>query len=1061
MSPTIHFASVRASQFLRRKNRLCVSALLIVGILLCSSFAVGARGPAEDSTAATKAHADKIRVTDFRNLPVAEAVVKLQLRPAAPLPELLQETTVTLTDSRGGFDPPKDAPRGSLLLVEKPGYGMIAYYADKLPPRIVLPPAAPLLGTLIDDRGVSIPNALIGPVEPPAKCEHGPQDAPHPTVCPLIFARTNERGAFSVANLPIHKYAFLVRAHDIQPTLITGRTGAPMQLMVYRGGTTITGVLIGTKDKLPQPGIYVEAVDAQTRLYDITDEQGQFAFPNLPSREWLFKPYIGRGTGQQSARALAVAGPGAPTSLTLLLNQGASIAGHAINEETSQPLGGIGVALAANSSRNSSVTDATGHFQFDDIDALEHYTLRFDTFRFVRVLPGGQMRDYYDVPPAGGEDRSDILLTLRKRALVQGRVVDSTGSPVADAQVELHSLDGPVLRTGKSGEEREQRAEFSTNSNGSGEFKLGVYPGGRYEAKATTPNGLAAEPQRVEAYTTTSAPNIELRLRSMVTLAGLVVDEKDVPVTGALVLAIQPGQKVSRSPSAYDLAKYPNARSDARGEFQIPKLANNQEVQLAASHQDFVGIASGTFKAGSAAASTTSSVRLKFSGSDFGISVVDAADAPIAEAEVVVHYMDGLNGRQVSRKTDIAGRVLMHAIPADKLERLIIRSGGFADYERPGPLALPQRDLVIRLKRKASVTVKLNGTPAAQPANLRPFTALLLGVLDGLIPVTQPPHAGAFSELHRAELAQDIAQFRDLSPGWYKAAISGGGAYIESQPVYLAGDSANIEITIEAPKQATLRGRVLDKSSQKGIPGAAISIHPSAQFNAIEGSEPRTVYSDAAGSFEIQNAPFGAVVFKVVAFGYPEHEETLQASSETAIQLLLSNAPGALAGTITLDRKPVQDALLFLASPGNSESPVASAVSDAAGHYTLQGFPAGKYALTIEAPAGTGEATTRRTIDVDITDIDTKKDIDLPALVRVTGTVRLGGKPPTHEDGSASTILFSPKSGGGEGRTVQLEASGSFNVEIEPGTYNVGLEDQPGQDVEIAPGTPRQINLSF
>ena len=1047
------FNSTRVFAHLSRMDLLCA----VVACIAASASGAQPR-PAAASNSSVGAAAAKVHVNDSHNQPVADVVMLCQLRPAAPLEGLVQETTAGLTDARGDVDAPVNCPAGSKVVFKKAGFGLVSYEAGKLPPKISLPVATVLSGTVIDDHSTSVADAVVGPIEP-SEQEHEAHEA-HPAAWPLMFAHTDAHGSFRVEDLPGQDYSFLIRAPGCQPTLANGRSGTPLQLLVNHGGTTVTGKLVGTKDHLPQSGVYIEAAKAQARLYEMTDQAGAFEFPCLPSGEWMFKAYLGPGMGAQSAQALAV-GESARTSITLLLNQGAAIAGMVVDDETSLPLSGIAVGLAAGGLRTQVPTDASGGFRFEDVDALEHYSLRFDTLRYVRVLPDGETRDYYDLPPASGDDRTSVILALRKRAIVQGRVVNNTGAPVVDAQVNILSMDGPQIKLGKAGQERQERPAFRISTDANGAFKLGVYPGGRYEVTATTQDNLAAEPKRVEAFSTATAQMLELRVRSTIALAGLVVDENDAPVSNALVLAMPAGTVVSKSLTAYERAKYLSGRTNLLGEFSISGLAANQQVLLNARHPDFVGAATGSFTLGTAPTVTTDSVKLKFSGgNDFVAKVTDAAGAPVLGAELTIYFAEGLDGQQASRETDAAGRGTLRAVPARQIERVVVKHDAYADYEYTKPLALPLTNFTIKLSRRVSLTVKLEGLAA----DAKPGMAVLLFVEGQIVDPTvqsEIPGSESFTEKTRGLFNQNRANFPGLNPGWYKAAMAGAGGYAESKPVLLAGDSGTAEVTIQAPAEGTIHGRVTDKESGKAVAGATVTITPAAQLNQVQESTAQSVYSDAAGNFEMRNAAIGSVRVKVVAFGYPEYQETVESSPTNRLDVLLSNAPGALSGAITMTGKPVENALLVLSKSGTTEKPVASSVSDAAGRYALSGFPAGKYLLTIEAPAGTGDNTTRRSVEVTVTDANSKQDVDLPALVQVSGNVQLAGKVPRHSDGSVTTIMFSPKSGGGEGRTVQLTGEGTFATEIEPGSYNVGIEDRPGQDVVIGAQSGQQLNLNF
>jgi len=202
---------------------------------------------------------------------------------------------------------------------------------------------------------------------------------------------------------------------------------------------------------------------------------------------------------------------------------------------------------------------------------------------------------------------------------------------------------------------------------------------------------------------------------------------------------------------------------------------------------------------------------------------------------------------------------------------------------------------------------------------------------------------------------------------------------------------------------------------------------------------------------------------KALAPSYPETEMYIQLSGKASdrVEILMSNAPGGLGGTISLAGRPLDSALVILSKKQALETPVASSLTDSAGKYTLSGFQVGSYVLTVEAPVGSGESVTRRTIEVAIADANARQDVDIPLPSPVGGRVTVGGKTPPVKDGAGLVLLFIPKGGGGEGRTITIKPDGTYASELEPGTYSVGLEDRPGHDVEVPTGGNMNLDLAF
>jgi len=1055
------------SQYLPTRCSTWLLGLLVLLPICTPTACYAAKGP-QPAAPAAGGGATQVEVVDFRGIPVQGASVKLQESPAAPLPHEIRETTVTMTDTSGRFSPPFDAPKGAILVLEKPNFASMSFYPDKVPPRVILPPAARLMGTVIDDRGVSVTDALIGPVAPPAICEHGPTDVTHPTTNPWRFTRTNNRGFFRVEGLPIHKYEFLVRAPGRQPKVIQAVTGAPFTIMVNTGGTTVTGQVLGTRDRLPQRDVYVMAVTGSgaIRLFEKTDADGRFAFGNLPHQEWVFNVYTGPNTQHHSAQAIEVPSPTGETSVTLLMNQGSSISGRVIDYDTSAPMADFGLTLvgAGGTAPKPSRTDSNGNFHFPDVDALEQFTLRFDPIQYARVLPDGSTADYLDITSEGGADRSNILLELRKKALLQGHVVDVTGTPIADANITITSLDAPLVVMGKEGVEQKARPELHSLTNAAGKFKAGVLPVGLYSVQASK-DELLSEPKRVELYTTSTTPLVELRLLPTQPFGGRVLDPGDAIVTGALVTIIPPQGGVPENLADHEVPRFKTTRTNVQGEFEFEGLLPQQEIELRATHPDFLQPATGKFVPGTAASATTAQVALRFPpGSDLNVTVGDANGQPIAGAEVIAHYVLDLQGQQKTRRTTAGGKVRMRSAPVNRLERLVVRHPAFADFEHLQPVPLPQGDFRVTLYRKSTITVKLQGNFAGVDAQKSGHPVALLHVPQSATAnPAAPPDEKQFMEHARVESTDGQAQFHDLGPGWYKAALAGGNSFAESESVFLKGDDGDVQLLLSVVASQGLRGKVTDKASGRPIQGASVNVTPAAQYSNPESIAPRTVYSTASGEFAFPDAPGGAIKVRVIAMGYPEFTQTVPATARnTPLNIVLSNEPGALQGRITMNNRPVPHALLVLSEPNSTESPLASSVTDDNGNYALSGFPVGTYVLSLEAPLGETDEMTRRSYNVQVDGPQKRHDVELPLPVAVEGQVTLNGKIPAYPDGTMPQLLFMPSGeGGGDARNVAINANGTFTTQLGPGNYKVGLEDRPGIDVTVPPNGARGLKLEF
>lgn len=206
----------------------------------------------------------EVQVTDTLGYPLVDVVVhrvqtnELQIPPTGD-----QITTIAVTGSDGLIMTDTSGTK-SLILFSRDGFATRAFDAQKpLPSRVLLYQETMIAGTVVDSNGTSVPNALIGPVQP-TESEEGvqvslPEEKP---VLPPVWTRTDQSGSFRVRSLHPGYYNFLVSADGLAPQMAAVATGDETSITLSNVGTTCTGVLTGSRDGLLQHGIWVEAASA-------------------------------------------------------------------------------------------------------------------------------------------------------------------------------------------------------------------------------------------------------------------------------------------------------------------------------------------------------------------------------------------------------------------------------------------------------------------------------------------------------------------------------------------------------------------------------------------------------------------------------------------------------------------------------------------------------------------------------------------------------------------------------------------------------------------------------
>lgn len=998
-------------------------------------------------------------VTDDKGAPLAGVTVVIQQRPDAIMPEALTETTSTASGADGQVQSPPTEVGGSLFVLRKSGYAEQAFPASRpLPPQIRLQKGRDISGSVMDAAGKPIADAVVGPVTI-SREEEARQRSPLGLSRQMV--RTASDGTFTLPNLPTSDLQVQVSAPGFTPRLFPlAESTADVKLQLQSGGAIVTGKVTGSKDRAPQGKIVISARSNGLELSTYTDSTGTYAFDNLPTGTWTLRPAGGgplSGT-QSRAAVIDVTEPNAVKDVPLVLNQGIMIAGRAIDAVTSDPLVGINITLAgyAGNGAKAVLTQPDGSFTFENLDSLQDVMLRFDPVKFVYVLPGGAYRDYFDLESVGDTnyDLTTITLPLHKRLPVKGKVVDQQGNPAPDVEIRLQSLDRMTTTPSKSGP---TALEFSAFSNGAGEFLTGIYPAGHYKVWAQQ-DMMVSQVQKCDVFSTAPMPQLSLRLDRAATLDGLVTDANDQPVTNAVVIAYPADGAEPTERPIPGRETYLFSKSDSTGHFHLKGL-RGEPLILRATHPQFVQMVKQPIDPAqvlaASTAATSDSVKLKFpAGGEAAVAVTDDAGTPLSRAVVRFTWHEDLEGKQREVVTDPYGRARLFALPVNQLDKLEVIHPVFAPYQSDGSITLPA-DLKVSLKKRGSVVVAVKGEP---PVPNAPVDIFLLG---NTTTGDQEPPASSLEEMSRTNSLAGKAVFANVAPGWYKVAFADGGAYAESQLVHVEAGSGDHNVELTLPKGNHLTGTVVDKATGKGIPGANITLRPAINSEFVSGRAQQNTTTGDEGAFEFYNVGDGTLHARVIANGYPDYDEDVTYSPGQPLKIELSNAPGALSGRVTMAGSPVGGALVVLSSQGAGAAPLASGVSDAQGQYKLDGFPAGQYLLSVEAPVGEGENISRKSIPVKVEDESTRQDVDYKALVAVTGTARLGGKvPPPHADAPVS-LLFRGSSQGVESKMVPLDAQGAFKVQLEPGTYIVSLEDREGEPIEIKPGKTQQLSLNF
>lgn len=225
----------------------------------------------------------------------------------------------------------------------------------------------------------------------------------------------------------------------------------------------------------------------------------------------------------------------------------------------------------------------------------------------------------------GAAGTRTLDFVLRQVRVLEGRVVDEAGLPVAGASVGLREGAGDVV-----GSWVEEGGWAESGEDGA--FRLRAYRSGRFQVAASHPDFKSA---RVDV--TVPGRDVRLVLSPGAELTGEVVDARGTPLAGARV-ALQRGAAGARWVEA-------SADTDARGRFSLRGLEAGRYAVSATHGQDEDQRVAAPVDA-EVAERAEARVRLVvLDGLPVAGSVVDTAGQPVPDAFVSLRPEPGENGR--------------------------------------------------------------------------------------------------------------------------------------------------------------------------------------------------------------------------------------------------------------------------------------------------------------------------------------------------------------------------------------------------------------------------------
>gem|GEM_PF-2639589 len=380
-------------------------------------------------------------------------------------------------------------------------------------------------GKVTDTKGMPIAGARVTVM---SRLQGILNEAPTPTSGTFSVSKlTDSQGRFHLDDVRPGLLALAASAKGYQakgmPINLDPAQGlAEIVVELLPGGVTLSGIVVDTGGG----AIPSATVSILLPLQNSGQANGENTFAAAEAQgdsQGHFEVFLARGFAELQVRANGYATSRewmtliADTNHEFRLNPAARISGKVVHVGTGNPVAAAQVivspllAYGAGPPSGLVLTDASGHFSTSGLDPGTYQldarsaTLTGTTRHPLRLALG---------------DVADVVLEVQPGVSVAGRIIDTSGMPIAGATVVVGSA--PVI-TGTN--------EISTTTDKGGRYKLQGVPPGQPSLIAMR-DGFATASKTIGVIDE-SLSGIDLQLENEARLRVLVTDVNDSPVQGA------------------------------------------------------------------------------------------------------------------------------------------------------------------------------------------------------------------------------------------------------------------------------------------------------------------------------------------------------------------------------------------------------------------------------------------------------------------------------------------------------------------------------------------------
>ena len=901
-----------------------------------------------------------------------------------------------------------------------------------------LSPGVALAGTVVDVLGQPVGGAVVTlRVTPPGDAGLSPAPVRTTTGPDGSFRLDGAAASGGLNSLRIEKGGF---APQVETLPRAGVLGKPV---VLAAGAALTGRVTGRGGAGAAGALVRFEGRAESRWAEAAPD-GTFTIPDAPEGKGTLVADAGdAGWGERTGLVLPLA-EGKSASVTL--SPSASLSGRVVDGKTLRGIPRAKVEVRHGSSVRTVRSGPDGSYR---IAPLPPRTARMsvDEPRYVPFRRSVEIG-------SGEAKKLDAPLVLG--ASMTGRVTDENGLPVADAQ-------GALVREGESGLAvfmRQVRAAttapvFRTGADGT--FRASrLAPGESQRLSVTHPDFAPAAVGGLTLVGGQTAANIPVVLRRGATVTGIVRDREGNPLEGAeaevqQAMVFRGGRagaatQMSVLPGAGGPRQRPPARAGADGRFEIPGLVPG-DFTLLVRKSGFATERIDPVKVPDAGSPEPLSVTL---GPGAAISgVVRQKGGSPAEGWIVVASEAGTSalGPRARGNVNPTGSDGLFVLEG-------LRAGQAYDLQLfGGPGIGPQRKNIVAPSDGVEIVVAGTGRVlgrAVEAQSGRPLTEFSVSY----VPERMGGGGGVFRIVNRmagqrltgmgekteVRSADGAFQLDDVPPGNWSVVVDAKGYQPARAGNVLVEEGGTVrDVEVKVSLGSALKGRVLDATSGRPVPGATVTGDtgaggapgPLANLSSTSGEE--EIATDADGAFALDGLAPGKVSLTVKHPDYAEGHQTVDVKEGTATAEIKLVPGSALGGLVLSDaQQPLAGADVVLQSAGDAgfgRGALAggrTVTADGSGRFRFDHLTAGRYSLV-----ATLRSRSSATQTVVLTDGQSRDDAVLQIAAGATLQGVVTGIPDSWKSGMTVTASGADSYGG----STRTGADGRFQFSgVPPGT---------------------------